>query len=68
MAERYPADLDGLLIPDPDDPADLAERLRAWRDGRGRSRRTWPALSDRLRATTWDDMAAALLRVIGAAC
>jgi glycosyltransferase involved in cell wall biosynthesis len=66
VAERYPAELSGLLLPDPDDPADLAERLRAWRAGRPALAPALSAFSDRLRATTWDDMASRLLQVIGA--
>ena len=57
IAERFPAALRDLLIPDPDDPADLADRLRRWRAG---SDRLAPALADfsgQLRASTWDHMA-----------
>ena len=58
VAERYPAELADLLIPDPDDAADLAARLRRWRDGRRpRVGEALAAFSERLRATTWDDMA-----------
>jgi glycosyltransferase involved in cell wall biosynthesis len=64
VAERYPPELDDLLIPDPDDPSDLAARLRLWRDHRARFAAAAAALSDRLRASTWDDMAARFLRVI----
>ena len=32
VAERYPPGLRGLLLPDPEDAADLARRLRAWHD------------------------------------
>ena len=38
IAEQYPAALADLLLPDPDDPADLAARLRRWRVGPGRHR------------------------------
>lgn len=68
VAERYPAELDGLLIPDPGDPVDLARRLRAWRDDRARLAPAVAALSDRLRARTWDDMAAEFLGIIGEPC
>ncbi len=66
VAERYPAELEGLLLPDPEDPTDLARRLLAWRDGRSRMAPAVAALSDRLRAWTWDDMAAEFLRIIEA--
>jgi glycosyltransferase involved in cell wall biosynthesis len=68
VAERYPAGLERLLIPDPDDPADLAARLRDWRDDRARLGAEVLGLSERLRASTWDDMAATFLETIGAAC
>ena len=43
VAERYPGPLGALLLPDPDDDADLASRIAAWRSGaragpRGRRR------------------------------
>jgi glycosyltransferase involved in cell wall biosynthesis len=68
VAERYPPDLVSLLLPDPEDSSDLARRLRSWRDDRGRLAPAVEALSDRLRATTWDDMAAEFLRIIEGAC
>lgn len=58
IAERYPAELQPLLIPDPNDPADLADRLRAWRDDMSRFAPVVAALSAELRAHTWDQMAA----------
>jgi glycosyltransferase involved in cell wall biosynthesis len=58
VAERYPADLGELLLADPDDSRELADRLRSWR----RHREAWPArvaaLSAELRSRTWGDMAA----------
>lgn len=68
VAERYPAWLEGLLIPDPDDPVDLARRLLAWRDDRSRLNAEVARLSDQLRRRTWDDMASAFLETIGVAC
>jgi glycosyltransferase involved in cell wall biosynthesis len=62
VAERYPPELADLLLPDPDDAAALAGRLRAWR----RDLEEWPGriaeLSAALRAYTWDDMAADFVR------
>ena len=63
VAERYPPELLDLLIPDPEDPMDLADRLRRWRDGRDRYAVAVATLSDQLRATTWDDSAAQFARV-----
>jgi glycosyltransferase involved in cell wall biosynthesis len=67
VAERYPAELSGLLIPDPEDPADLAARLRAWRDDRAGIAGAVASFSERLRTTTWDDMAGRFLQIIGSA-
>ncbi len=57
VAEQYPPELAGLLLPDPDDAADLARRLRAWRDRREDCARQARTLGERLRHYTWDDMA-----------
>jgi glycosyltransferase involved in cell wall biosynthesis len=57
VAERYPADLSDLLLTDPDDANELADRLRNWRANcEALATRVRP-LADRLRARTWDDMA-----------
>lgn len=64
IAERFPAALQDLLIPDPDDAAGLAERLRQWR---GRADALAPAVaefSETLRASTWDHMAAQFLTIV----
>jgi glycosyltransferase involved in cell wall biosynthesis len=65
VAERYPADLADLLLPDPDDAADLAARLRRWRDDTTAARERVRPLGERLRAHTWDDMGRAFLTAIG---
>jgi glycosyltransferase involved in cell wall biosynthesis len=62
VAERYPAELTELLIPDPDDAADLADRLRRWRSRADRAPAALAAFSEQLRATTWDDMAEQFIR------
>ncbi len=64
VAERYPAALDDLLLPDPDDPSDLAARLRSWRDRRESLLAPVSALSAQLRAHTWDDMASRFLDAV----
>jgi len=65
VAERYPPELADLVLPDPEDAAALADRLRTWR----RDLESWPArvapLAADLRAYTWDDMAAAFVRAVG---
>jgi glycosyltransferase involved in cell wall biosynthesis len=63
VAERYPPDLADLLLPDPDDAADLAARLRRWRSEMPRDR--VQPLSAQLRSHTWDDMGWAFLTAIG---
>ena len=64
VAERYPPGLADLLIPDPDDAADLAARLRAWRDRFGTPRPELVSFSEQLRAETWDHMAARFVAVV----
>ena len=64
VAERYPAALRGLLAPDPDDPADWAERLREWRSSMEGFRGLVEPFGRSLRARTWDHCAA---DVVGAA-
>lgn len=67
VAERYPPELHDLLIPDPDDAADLAKRLRDWRARAETYRAAVASLSQRLRAHTWDHMAAQIVDIIEAA-
>jgi glycosyltransferase involved in cell wall biosynthesis len=65
IAERYPVALGSYLIPDPDDAADLAARLRSWRD-RIATEANLPALiafGNHLRARPWDDMAAEFVAI-----
>jgi glycosyltransferase involved in cell wall biosynthesis len=57
VAERYPAELEDLLIPDPDDASDLAARLARWRARAGRDAVAVATLAERLRTYTWDHMA-----------
>ena len=61
VAERYPTGLRGLLLPGPDDPADLAARLRAWRADRAGYRLAVEALGRTLRERTWDHCAAEIV-------
>ena len=57
VAEHYPATLDCLLLPDAEDARDLAARLRHWRLNMGSIRESVSALSEDLRAHTWQRMA-----------
>src|SRR5262249_7707858 len=63
VVEQYPAGLGGLVLPDPDDWRDLAERLRRCRTGVGGWRGRCAAFSARLRARSWRDMAAEIVRL-----
>jgi len=65
VAERISRPLHPLLLADPDDVAELAERLRAWRRSREAHRTAARELSDALRTRTWDDMAAGMTAIIG---
>jgi glycosyltransferase involved in cell wall biosynthesis len=57
VAEVYPDELRGWLLPDPRDSADLVARIRAWRETARAPLPALQALSDRLRARTWDVVA-----------
>jgi glycosyltransferase involved in cell wall biosynthesis len=64
VVERIPESMHDLLLHDPDDAAELAARLRAWRESTGHYRTTALALSAELRARTWDDMAQLMATLI----
>jgi glycosyltransferase involved in cell wall biosynthesis len=57
VAERYPPELDGLLIRDPDDAGELVRRLQCWRAGADGFARAAERLSAMLLARTWNTMA-----------
>jgi glycosyltransferase involved in cell wall biosynthesis len=57
VAERYPAGLADLLLAEPEDAGELADRLRHWRAGCEAFADRVRPLSDALRARSWDDMA-----------
>jgi glycosyltransferase involved in cell wall biosynthesis len=64
IADLYPDDLQHLLIDDPEDAADLADRLRAWRRRMADYRAAVRPFSDRIRAHTWERMASAMVDLI----
>jgi glycosyltransferase involved in cell wall biosynthesis len=64
IAERYPAALGELLIPDPEDVGGLAERLRQWHARRDEFRRAVAEFARVLRAHTWDQMAREMAAII----
>jgi glycosyltransferase involved in cell wall biosynthesis len=67
VAERYPPGLSGLLLPDPEDAADLAARLRAWRDAAHAWRAAVAPLGAALRERGWDRCAAEVVEAAGSA-
>lgn len=64
VAEHYPADLADLLLHNPNDAGELADRLRHWRG----TLDWWPGrvapLAEVLRERTWDAMAAEFVRAV----
>jgi glycosyltransferase involved in cell wall biosynthesis len=66
VAERYPPELHGLLLPDPDDATDLAARLRSWRNALAVYHTQVAPLGQTLRARTWDHCAADIVAWVGA--
>ncbi|HEY0546082.1 MAG TPA: glycosyltransferase family 4 protein [Pyrinomonadaceae bacterium] len=67
VAERYPAELQDLLIPDPQNADDLVERLRDWRRRATEYRKALVPLTRQLRAHTWNHMAAQIVRLVESA-
>ncbi|AKF79747.1 glycosyl transferase family 1 [Myxococcus fulvus 124B02] len=64
VAERYPTELGGLLLDDPDDVDGLVRALESWREHEAAWAPHVAAFSERLRAWTWDDMAAGIVQVM----
>lgn len=64
VAERYPAALREMVLPDPTDVADLAARLRSWRGAMDAWRGEFQPLGAVLRSHTWQDMAHAIWSVV----
>src|SRR4029453_7514441 len=56
VAERYPRELDALLVDDPNSASEVALRLWEWRAGKVPSAPV-AALGASLRTRAWDDMA-----------
>ncbi|MGH7924923.1 MAG: glycosyltransferase family 4 protein [Candidatus Binatus sp.] len=61
VAERYPAELRDLLIPDSENAKDVAARIRLWKANPEFFRNAADALSCAMRAYTWNDMAAKIV-------
>jgi glycosyltransferase involved in cell wall biosynthesis len=61
VAERYPLGLASLLLPDPDDPADLADRIAAWRAAPSAVAPAVAELGEALRGRGWGACAAEIV-------
>jgi glycosyltransferase involved in cell wall biosynthesis len=58
VAERYPEALSEMLLPDPEDAADLAARLRRWRRSMHVCKEEFGAFAAELSRRGWSDVAA----------
>jgi glycosyltransferase involved in cell wall biosynthesis len=64
VSERYPPNLQDLLIQNPDDAVDLVKQLRNWRQAIHQYNQLSITLSNQLRGYSWDDMAKSILQAI----
>ncbi|MBD2692158.1 glycosyltransferase family 4 protein [Anabaena catenula] len=64
VAERYPPQLQDLLLPNPEDAVNLATRLQKWYKDRKYYSNLVSSILQELRAYSWDDMAKVILETI----
>ncbi|MBF2005173.1 MAG: glycosyltransferase family 4 protein [Chlorogloeopsis fritschii C42_A2020_084] len=64
VAERYSPQLQDLLISDPEDAAELAERLQKWWRNKHHYNNLVSSLSQKLRDYTWNDMAKSIVQTL----
>ena len=64
IAERYPPELEELLLKAPPDPADIAARLRLWRGDVAGYRNRVSAFGAELRQRSWPEMAREIVELI----
>jgi glycosyltransferase involved in cell wall biosynthesis len=57
VAERYPAQLGGLLLRDPDDVGELVEKMRGWRQSIDALKESVKPLTAEFRSRSWETMA-----------
>jgi glycosyltransferase involved in cell wall biosynthesis len=57
VAERYPAQLGGLLLQDPGDVGELVSRMRGWRQSIDAWKESVKPLSAEFRSRSWETMA-----------
>jgi glycosyltransferase involved in cell wall biosynthesis len=65
VAERYPKELSDLLLSDPTNVAEVAEKLRLLIARNDYWRVTMRPVANALRAYTWEDMSQAMYQIIG---
>jgi glycosyltransferase involved in cell wall biosynthesis len=64
VAERYPPELSELLITNPEDPGEIADRLTKWRSDGERLACQVAPFSRQLRARSWDEMAQEIVNLV----
>ncbi len=63
VAERYPAEMAELLMPDPNDVVDLCARMMAWRRAVPMWKERVQPLARELRRRTWEEMAREIVQI-----
>jgi glycosyltransferase involved in cell wall biosynthesis len=64
VAEQFPESLAELLLPDPNDAADLAARLRMWRDRDAAWREAVAPVAQRLHLRSWNVVAREFMEAV----
>jgi glycosyltransferase involved in cell wall biosynthesis len=64
VAERYPEELNDLLLNDPPNADDLVQRLKSWRANVDDYKARVANFSEQLRQRTWTDMAREIVELI----
>ena len=64
IAERYPAEIRDLLLPDPEDTSDLTARMLSWRSNLNGAKERIEPIARMLRGHTWDDMARQIVELV----
>ncbi|MEH2364427.1 glycosyltransferase family 4 protein [Nostoc sp.] len=64
VAERYPPQLEDLLLPNPEDAVDLVARLQKWHKNKKYYSNLVSDVAEELRSYSWDDMAKSISQII----